>query len=212
MAKQLNSLTGKGYLLAKGQQWVEEYLETHTQAELAILAGYTKNGGPNAGAVSVALKSLGWASFNGQPVKKQAQQATSSAKPQQPASDNAFIGPPVEKFLPGRIELLLDVLGHDLHITGVMAAIEEKSKNWCIQVRRMGDNKKKLMVDRTGRTAWTLADIAHEKREEIRQAPFKRSIETVAAYAEIDSRLLAAEAKFEQSRYDAEISAFYCAD
>lgn len=64
MAKQLNSLTGKGYLLAKGQQWVEEYLETHTQAELAILAGYTKNGGPNAGAVSVALKSLGWASFN----------------------------------------------------------------------------------------------------------------------------------------------------
>ncbi len=66
MAKQLNSESGKGYLVSKGQAWVEEYLTTHTQKELAELAGYISKGEPNAGAVSVALKSLGWASFNGQ--------------------------------------------------------------------------------------------------------------------------------------------------
>ncbi len=49
MAKPLNDLTGKGYLVNRGQDWVETYLESHTQAELAVLAGYTKNGGPNAG-------------------------------------------------------------------------------------------------------------------------------------------------------------------
>ena len=210
MSKQLNELTGKGYLVAKGQVWVENYLETHTQAELAELCQFRKNGGPNAGAVSVALKSLGWASFSGQqPVKATA--TTQPIKAAQPATVE-FIGPPVEKLLPGRIELLLEMLGHDIHLTGVIAAIEENSVPWCTQVRKMGEDERALMRDYTGMNSWTLADIAHENREAKRLRPFKASAETVAKCASVDASLAQREARFEAARYDADISAFYCAD
>mgnify|MGYP003608680202 CR=1 FL=1 len=212
MSKQLNELTGKGYLVAKGQVWVENYLETHTQAELAELCQFRKNGGPNAGAVSVALKSLGWASFSGQqPVK-----LTATAKPAtvkaKPATADEFVGPPVEKLLPGRIEVLLEMLGHDVHITGVIAAIEENTVAWCTQVRKMGVDEKALMRAYTGLTAWTLADQAHEKREEKRLRPFIISDETVAKFAGIDTGLVQRENRFESSRYDADLVTFYLAD
>lgn len=47
MSKQLNSLTGKGYFLAQGQQFIEEYLRDYTQGELAQVAGMYKSGQPN---------------------------------------------------------------------------------------------------------------------------------------------------------------------
>ena len=212
MSKQLNELTGKGYLVAKGQVWVENYLETHTQAELAELCQFRKNGGPNAGAVSVALKSLGWASFSGQqPVK-----LTATAKPAtvkaKPATADEFVGPPVEKLLPGRIEVLLEMLGHDVHITGVIAAIEENTVAWCTQVRKMGVDEKALMRAYTGLTAWTLADQAHEKREEKRLLPFVISKATVSTHQAIDDTLRQKKERFEMLRYDAELTAFYCAE
>jgi len=138
---------------------------------------------------------------NAKPVTVKAQTATVE-----------FIGPPVEKLLPGRIEVLLEMLGHDVHLTGVLSAIEENAVAWCTQVRKMGEDERALMRDYTGMNSWTLADIAHEKREEKRNAPFKTSAETVAKFASIDSGLVQRELRFESSRYDSDIVTFYLAD
>ncbi len=143
--------------------------------------------------------------------KQDAQVKAATAQPAKPATVE-FIGPPVEKLLPGRIELLLEMLGHDVHLTGVLNAIEENSIPWCTQVRKMGEDERALMREFTGMTAWTLADIAHENREAKRLRPFKASAETVAKFAGIDAGLIQRENRFESSRYDSEITAFYCAD
>ena len=138
-----------------------------------------------------------------------AKPATVKAKP---ATADEFVGPPVEKLLPGRIEVLLEMLGHDLHLTGVIAAIEENAVAWCTQIRKMGEDEKALMRAYTGLTAWTLADQAHEKREEKRLRPFIISDETVAKFAGIDTGLVQRENRFESSRYDADLVTFYLAD
>lgn len=73
MAKQLNPLSGKGYLINMGQQAVESFLETRTQANLAAEANLYKGNSkiPNSGAISNILKELGWATFNGkEPAEK----------------------------------------------------------------------------------------------------------------------------------------------
>ena len=138
-----------------------------------------------------------------------AKPATVKAKP---ATADEFVGPPVEKLLPGRIEVLLEMLGHDVHITGVIAAIEENTVAWCTQVRKMGVDEKALMRAYTGLTAWTLADQAHEKREEKRLLPFVISKATVSTHQAIDDTLRQKKERFEMLRYDAELTAFYCAE
>ncbi len=214
----LNSESGKGWFLAQGQESIEEMLANgKTQSDLAIMASMFKGieQTPNSGAVSNILKQLCWGPFNG----TQPAAATATATATKPATVKAaqpnaveFIGPPVEKLLPGRIELLLEMLGHDVHITGVLNAIEENSVPWCTQIRKMGEDEKALMREFTGMTAWTLADIAHENREAKRLRPFKASAETVAKFAGIDAGLIQRESRFESSRYDSDITAFYCAD
>ena len=138
-----------------------------------------------------------------------AKPATVKAKP---ATADEFVGPPVEKLLPGRIEVLLEMLGHDLHLTGVIAAIEENAVAWCTQIRKMGEDEKALMRAYTGLTAWTLADQAHEKREEKRLLPFVISKATVSTHQAIDDTLRQKKERFEMLRYDAELTAFYCAE
>ena len=149
--------------------------------------------------------------------KQDSPATTKTAQPvtvKQPAvkATGELVGPPIERFLPGRIELLLEMLGHDVHVVGVLKAIEENSVSWCTQIRKMGEDERELMRAFTGMTAWTLADIAHEKREEKRNAPFKTSAETVAKFASIDTGLNQRESRFESSRYDYDLTAFYCAD
>lgn len=149
--------------------------------------------------------------------KQDSPATTKTAQPatvKQPAvkATGEFVGPPIERFLPGRIELLLEMLGHDVHLTGVLSAIEENAVAWCTQVRKMGEDERALMRDYTGMNSWTLADIAHENREEKRNAPFKTSAETVAKFAGIDAGLVQRENRFESSRYDADLVTFYCAD
>lgn len=214
MSKQLNELTGKGALLAMGQTSVANFLSTNSQADLAAKVGYFKKGKPNSGAVYNALKDLGWLSESKRSIQKAAanfDKATQPTTVKQPATVE-FIGPPVEKLLPGRIEVLLEMLGHDVHITGVLNAIEENSVPWCTQVRKMGEEERALMRTFTGMTAWTLADIDHERREEKRLRSFIISDETVAKFAGIDAGLVQRESRFESSRYDYDLTAFYCAD
>ncbi len=211
MSKQLNELTGKGALLAMGQTSVANFLSMNSQADLAAKIGYFKKGKPNSGAVYNALKDLGWLPESKRSIQKSVANFDKSAQ-QAVKATGEFVGPPIERFLPGRIELLLEMLGHDVHITGVLNAIEENSVPWCTQVRKMGEDERALMRDYTGMTAWTLADIAHENREEKRLRPFKASAETVAKFAGIDAGLVQRESRFESSRYDADIVTFYCAD
>jgi len=208
MAKPLNDLTGKGYLVNRGQDWVETYLESHTQAELAVLAGYTKNGGPNAGAVSVALKSLGWATFNGQPVaeKPVTEKQVKSVKTEPVANH------PAE--LPGRVEdFLADVMGLEAPYTVEMveSAIADDSEQWNRLIMRLkkSEHESPLMTAFMGGEGWTLIDRAEIARETARLAPWKRAEATVAAFAAIDLRLQVAETKFESSRFDAAIVEFY---
>ena len=142
------------------------------------------------------------------------QDSPATTKPAQQAvkATGEFVGPPIERFLPGRIELLLEMLGHEVHVVGVLKAIEENSVSWCTQIRKMGEDERALMREFTGMTAWTLADIAHENREAKRLRPFKASAETVTKFASIDAGLAQREARFELSRYDSDLTAFYLAD
>jgi hypothetical protein len=149
--------------------------------------------------------------------KQDSPATTKTAQPatvKQPAvkATGEFVGPPIERFLPGRIELLLEMLGHDVHLTGVLNAIEENSVAWCTQIRKMGDDERALMRDYTGMTAWTIADIDHEKREEKRMLPFVVSKATVSTHQAIDETLRQKRDRFEMLRYDADLTAFYCAD
>jgi hypothetical protein len=61
-------------------------------------------------------------------------------------------------------------------------------------------------------TAWTIADIDHEKREEKRMLPFVVSKATVSTHQAIDETLRQKRDRFEMLRYDADLTAFYCAD
>ena len=149
--------------------------------------------------------------------KQDSPATTKTAQPatvKQPAvkATGEFVGPPIERFLPGRIEVLLEMLGHDVHITGVLNAIEENAVAWCTQVRKMGTDERELMRAFTGMTAWTLADIAHENREAKRLLPFVISKATVDTHQAIDDTLRQKKERFEMLRYDSDLTAFYLAD
>ena len=214
MSKQLNELTGKGALLAMGHTEVSNFLSANSQADLAAKVGYFKKGKPNSGAVYNALKDLGWLPESKRSIQKAVanfDKATQPTTVKQPETVG-FIGPMPERFLPGRIEVLLEMLGHEVHVVGVLKAIEENSVSWCTQIRKMGEDERALMREFTGMTAWTLADIAHENREAKRLRPFKASAETVAKFAGIDAGLIQRETRFESSRYDVDLVTFYLAD
>ena len=212
MSKQLNELTGKGALLAMGHTEVSNFLSANSQADLAAKVGYFKKGKPNSGAVYNALKDLGWLPESKRSIQKAVANFDKATQPAAVKATGEFVGPPIERFLPGRIELLLEMLGHEVHVVGVLKAIEENSVSWCTQIRKMGEDERALMREFTGMTAWTLADIAHENREAKRLRPFKASAETVAKFAGIDADLIQRETRFESSRYDVDLVTFYLAD
>ena len=196
----------------------QETFERLTNGEMAALVGCTEGSASNYR--KDVSKATGWTMVSGKrstgdtatiKANATAQPAVRAATVKQPETVG-FIGPMPERFLPGRIEVLLEMLGHDVHLTGVLNAIEENAVAWCTQVRKMGDDERALMRDYTGMTAWTIADIDHEKREEKRLRPFIISDETVAKFAGIDAGLVQRENRFESSRYDADLVTFYCAD
>ena len=195
----------------------QETFERLTNGEMAALVGCTEGSASNYR--KTVAEATGWTMVSGKrstgdtaTIKANATAQPATVKQPAVKATGEFVGPPVERFLPGRIEVLLEMLGHDVHITGVLNAIEENSVPWCTQVRKMGEDERALMRDYTGMNSWTLADIAHENREEKRNAPFKTSAETVAKFAGIDAGLVQRENRFESSRYDADLVTFYCAD
>lgn len=221
MAKQLNSETGKGYLVSKGQAWVEDYLTTHTQRELAELANFISNGKPNAGAVSVALKSLGWASFNWQAPVVTAKPiaapvvAKPIAKPAVTAKADVDCLP-----LPGRVEayfeyklcwnMALPIKPHHIEML-----IRCDDVAWNQLALKFGPEEISMLgaflesegycpVARVSQRGPWLA-------EQKRIAEQKRLADRIAAIAAIDTRLASQRERFEASRFDADITAFYAA-
>lgn len=200
-------------IVATGQ----ETFERLTNGEMAALVGCTEGSASNYR--KTVAEATGWTMVSGKrstgdtaTIKANATAQPATVKQPAVKATGEFVGPPIERFLPGRIEVLLEMLGHDVHLTGVLNAIKENSVPWCTQVRKMGEDERELMRAFTGMTAWTLADIAHENREAKRLRPFKASAETVAKFASIDSGLIQRESRFESSRYDYDLTAFYCAD
>ena len=195
----------------------QETFERLTNGEMAALVGCTEGSASNYR--KTVAEATGWTMVAGKrstgdtaTIKANATAQPATVKQPAVKATGEFVGPPIERFLPGRIELLLEMLGHDIHLTGVIAAIEENSVPWCTQVRKMGEDERELMRTFTGMTAWTIADIDHEKREAKRLRPFKASAETVAKFAGIDAGLIQRETRFESSRYDVDLVTFYLAD
>lgn len=218
MAKQLNSETGKGYLVSKGQAWVEEYLTTHTQKELAELAGYISKGEPNAGAVSVALKSLGWASFNGQApvVTAKAVAAPVTAKAvAKPAKAEIDTLP-----LPGRLEAYFEYrLGWDMtypvQAHHVELLIRADDVSWNQLALKFGPEEIAMLSELLASEGYCPVGRVSQRgpwyAEQRRLAEQRRIADRIAAIAAIDARLSNQRERFEAARYDADISSFYLA-
>lgn len=118
--------------------------------------------------------------------------------------------------LPGRVEdYFFDSLGWDENVTiqkhHVELVVLSDTPAWNRLIRRFGLEEKLMLQEFLG-AGCTLTDRAEMVRSEKRNRPFVISAETVAKFASIDSGLIQRESRFESSRYDYDLTAFYCAD
>lgn len=212
-------MSKKSDVLNAGREFVMNMAKEHGLDKTALHFGYVRsNGTGNGGALSNVIKELGWRSEGAKNGDNGVKPASASVATLAPAKAHVI----ASTALPARIEeWMLDNmlpaewqdddgrLVRSIPQHFVELVVLSDTPDWNKRVRRLGVDEITMLE------AFLGAPCTMNRREDAllakrARAPFERTEATINHHARIDAGLLNAENRFEASRYDADITAFYC--
>lgn len=207
-------MSKKSDVMNAGREFVMNMAEKNGLDKTALHFGYVRpNGTGNGGAISNVIKELGWR--NSEPTKTVDSAPKTATVRVVPVAPKATL-PASKLTLPGRIEdyLLDNILPESwddekpIPQHFVELVVLSDTPDWNKRIRRLGQDEIDMLE------AFLGAPCTMNRREDAllakrARAPFERSEAKVAHYGRIDAGLESAENRFNASRYDAAITAFY---